>query len=65
MTLFPACPVPGCHLQDEAAHRRYWAHLDATVGRSAANAFDDRHAAWLECDDCGRTDGTHDHDVEH
>lgn len=59
------CPVPGCALVGPAAHRRKYDQIERTVGRGAADDFDAKHEAWLTCDDCGRTDGTHDWSVEH
>ena len=59
------CVVPNCSLVGEKQHARRYGEIERTEGRAAADRWDAKHMAWMECDDCGRTDGTHDMDVEH
>lgn len=59
------CIVPECELRSESAHERRYDEIENTEGRMAAEAWDDLHVAWMECDDCGRADGSHDYEVEH
>lgn len=60
-----SCPVRNCPAIGAEAHRRMYDRIEATEGRAAADQWDAMHAAWMECDDCGRIDGSHDPDVEH
>ncbi len=59
------CPVPRCPLVGASAHRRKYEQLERSQGRHAADEWDRRHATFMECDDCGRSDGTHDPTVKH
>ncbi|MGV0985093.1 MAG: hypothetical protein ACOYB2_11090 [Limnohabitans sp.] len=60
------CPTPGCTLgDDDKAHARKYDQIERTVGRAAADEWAAREEAFLTCDDCGRTDGSHDMEVEH
>ena len=59
------CVVPDCPFRGDRQHARRYDEIERTEGRAAADRFDVKHTAWMECDDCGRTDGTHDMDVEH
>ena len=60
-----ACPVPDCQFVGPRQHARRYEEIERTVGRQAADEFDARHEAFMTCDDCGRTDGSHDGEVEH